>query len=71
MNKEKILKWLRAAGARALRTAAQAVLTLTGADMVNITSLDWGQIAGVAAGMAFVSVLTSIAMGIPEVKGAE
>jgi hypothetical protein len=60
-------KWARAAGIRALRTAAQAVLVLTGTDAVNILALDWAQIGGIAAGMAFVSVLTSIA-GLPEVK---
>lgn len=59
--------WLRAAGVRALKTAAQAVIVLTGTEMVNILALDWGQIAGVAAGMAFVSMVTSLA-GLPELK---
>lgn len=67
MDKEKIVKWFRAAGVRALKTAAQAVLVLTGSDAVNIMTLDWPQIAGVAAGMAFVSMLMSIA-GLPELK---
>ena len=67
MTKEYVMKWLRAAGVRAIKTAAQAVLVLTGSDMVNILALDWGQIAGVAAGMAFVSLLMSIA-GLPELK---
>ena len=64
---DKTKKWIKAAGVRAGKTAAQAILVLTGADMVNIFSVDWVQIAGVAAGMAFVSLLTSIA-GLPEVK---
>ena len=59
-------KWARAAGIRALRTAAQAILVLTGTDAVNLLTLDWVQIGGVAAGMAFVSLLTSVA-GLPEV----
>lgn len=63
---EKAIKWLKCAGMRALKTAAQAVLILTGSDMVNILTLDWKQIVGVAAGMAFVSVLMSLA-GLPEV----
>lgn len=41
-------------------------MTLIGADMVSIVSLDWAQMLGVAATMAVVSLLTSIA-GIPEV----
>ena len=67
MTKEKAIKWIRAAGVRAVKTAAQAVLVLTGSDAVNIMALDWPQIAGVAAGMAFVSLLMSIA-GLPELK---
>ena len=46
---------------------AQAILILTGADMVNIFTIDWKQIIGVAIGMGFVSVLTS-ALGLPELK---
>ena len=67
MNKEYIIKWIHAAGVRAIKTAAQAILVLTGSDMVNILTLDWVQITGVAAGMAFVSLLMSIA-GLPELK---
>lgn len=67
MNKEYAIKWIHAAGVRAIKTAAQALLVLTGSDMVNILTLDWVQIAGVAAGMAFVSLLTSLA-GLPELK---
>lgn len=70
MNKDYWIRWLYAAGIRAVRSAAQAVILLTGTDMVNFVSLDWVQIAGVAAGMAFVSLLTSIA-GLPEVKAGE
>ena len=67
MSKEYVIKWIHAAGVRAIKTAAQALLVLTGSDMVNILTLDWTQIAGVAAGMAFVSLLTSLA-GLPELK---
>ena len=61
-------KWFKAAGIRAAKTAAQAVIVLTGTDAVNILTLDWVQIIGIALGMAFVSVLTSVA-GLPEVTG--
>lgn len=59
-------KWIKAALVRAAKTAAQAAVTLIGADMVSIVSLDWVQILGVGATMAVVSLLTSVA-GIPEV----
>lgn len=67
MTKTFIVKWIHAAGIRAIKTAAQAVIVLTGTDAVNVLTLDWVQIAGVAAGMAFVSLLTSLA-GLPELK---
>ena len=67
MTKDFFMKWLHAAGVRAIKTAAQAVLVLTGSDMVNILTMDWVQIFGVAAGMAFVSLLMSVA-GLPELK---
>ena len=59
-------KWIKAALVRATKTAAQAAVTLIGADMVSIVSLDWVQILGVCSTMAVVSLLTSVA-GIPEV----
>lgn len=59
-------KWIKAALIRAAKTAAQAAVTLIGADMVSIVSLDWMQILGVCSTMAVVSLLTSVA-GIPEV----
>lgn len=67
MNKDALKRWLIAAGVRAVKTAAQTAMTLIGSTAVAITSLDWGQIAAVAACTAVVSVLTSIA-GVPEVE---
>ena len=59
-------KWIKAALVRAAKTAAQAAVTLIGADMVSIVSLDWVQILGACATMAVVSRLASVA-GIPVV----
>lgn len=61
-----LAQWTRAACIRAVKTAAQALVTLIGADLVSIVALDWPHMIGVAATMAVVSLLTSIA-GIPEV----
>lgn len=69
INRVFTIQWMHAAGIRALKTAAQAVLVLTGSDAVNILTLDWVQIAGVAVGMAFTSLLMSVA-GLPELNAA-
>ena len=59
-------KWIKAAGIRALKTFCQGLATMIGAQQVNIISLDWPTMLGMAATMAAVSLLTSAA-GIPEV----
>lgn len=65
-SKVDTLKWLKAAGIRALKTFAQTCVALIPA-AVTITQVDWKVVLGSAALSAVVSVLTSIA-GIPEVK---
>jgi len=50
-----------AASERAVKTAAQAAVALIGTGAVGITSLDWVQIASIAATAAVVSILTSLA----------
>lgn len=67
MNKDGIKKWCVAAGVRALKSGAQALITLIGSDMVNIVTLDWPQILGCAATMMVISVCMSVA-GVPEVE---
>jgi hypothetical protein len=67
MNKENVIMWAKAAGTRAAKTAAQALVTLIGADAVSIITLDWAQLLGIAATMAVLSLLTSLA-GLPEIK---
>ena len=51
----------KAAGERAVKTFAQAVLALLGTGSVGITTLDWRGILSVAATAALASVLTSLA----------
>ena len=69
MNKEKTLKWLKAAAVRALKTIAQTALGMitVGAAMADI---NWLQVGSVAAVAGVASILTSIA-GLPELKGGE
>lgn len=64
--KEKFLKWLRAAGVRAIKTAAQTALAgiTVGA---TVGEIDWVILGSTAAVAAIASLLTSIA-GLPELK---
>lgn len=60
-------QWWRAAGIRAIKTAAQTAVALIGTGAVGFTDLDWARIASVAGVAAVLSLLTSIA-GLPEVE---
>ena len=59
--------WWRAAGIRAIKTAAQTGVALIGTGAVGFTDLDWARIASVAGVAAVLSLLTSVA-GLPEVQ---
>ena len=60
---------IRAAAIRALRTAAQTAIALIGSTAL-ITDLDWTLVASGTAMAVVLSVLTSIATGLPEVDTA-
>lgn len=60
-------KWARAAGIRAVRTAAQAAIGAIGAS-VALGEVDWLLCGSAAALAAVLSLLTSVA-GLPEVDG--
>ena len=60
-------QWWRAAGIRAIKTAAQTGVALIGTGAVGFTDLDWARIASVAGVAAVLSLLTSVA-GLPEVQ---
>lgn len=60
-------KWLKAAGIRAVKTAAQTAVGIIGASAI-MSEVDWAIVASGAALAAVVSLLTSLA-GIPEVDG--
>jgi hypothetical protein len=62
-----IRDWARAAGVRAVKTAAQTAVALIGTGAVGFTDLDWVRIASVAGVAAVLSLLTSVA-GLPEVQ---
>lgn len=67
MSKDYWIKWIKAAGIRAIKTVAQTAVALIGTNAIGITEVDWVGVASGAALAGVVSLLTSLA-GIPEVK---
>ena len=60
------IRWIKAAGIRAVKTVAQTAVALIGTNAIGITEVDWIGVASGAALAGVVSLLTSLA-GIPEV----
>ena len=63
MNKD----FLKAVGIRAIRTVCQAAGAMIPA-AVTISQVDWKTVIGTALLSGVVSVLTSVATGLPEVE---
>ena len=62
-------KWWKAAGVRAVKTAAQAAIATIGASTM-ITGTNWIMVASATAMAGILSLLTSVA-GLPEVEEKE
>ena len=60
------VKWLKAAGIRAVKTMAQTAVAVIGTAAV-VSSVDWKLVVSSAIVAGVVSLLTSVA-GIPEVE---
>lgn len=58
----------KAVGVRAIKTVCQTAVALIGTNAVGVTSVDWVGVASGAALAGIVSVLTSVATGLPEVE---
>ena len=66
MKKEKVIKWIKAAGVRALKTVAQAAVASIGAAAV-FSAVDWKTVISTSLLAGLLSILTSLS-GLPEVK---
>lgn len=64
--KDKFIKWLKAAGVRAIKTVAQTAVAMIPVG-VSIAEVGWVAVIGTSALAGVVSLLTSIA-GLPELK---
>ena len=63
------VKWLKAAGVRAIKTVAQTAIATIGTS-ATMGEVNWVMVGSASALSGILSVLTSIA-GIPEVEGKE
>ena len=66
MNKEKFVKWIKAAGVRAIKTVAQAAVATIGTAAL-MGEVNWVMVGSSAALAGILSLLTSVA-GLPELK---
>lgn len=60
------IKWIKAAGVRAVKTLCQTAIATIGTAML-ITEVNWTVVLSTSALSALLSILTSLA-GLPEVK---
>ncbi|MBP5595191.1 MAG: holin [Pseudobutyrivibrio sp.] len=67
MNKEKFLKWLKAAGIRALYTFAETFLAAIGCGAFILSDVNWTYVLSASTLSAIMSIAKSVIVGLPEV----
>ena len=66
---DKIIKWFKYAGIRAIKTVAQTALATIGTSAV-LSEINWPLVGSAAVVAGILSLLTSLA-GLPELKDGE
>lgn len=66
MNKDKLIKWAKASGIRAIKTVAQTAVATIGVS-ATMGEVNWVVVGSTALLAGILSVLTSVA-GLPEVE---
>lgn len=66
MDKAKVIRWLKAAGIRAIKTVAQTAVASIGT-AAAFGAVDWLMVGSASLLSGILSLLTSIA-GLPELK---
>lgn len=64
--KKNFVKWIKAAGVRAVKTVAQTAVAMIPVG-ISIDEVGWGAVIGTSLLAGLVSILTSVA-GLPELK---
>lgn len=59
-------KWFRAAGVRAIKTVAQTAIAMIGTSAL-ISEVDWIAVVSASVLAGVLSLLTSVATGLPEI----
>ena len=63
-------KFLKAAAIRAVRTVAQTAIATIGTSAI-LSEVNWGIVASASVLAGILSLLTSVATGLPEVEESE
>lgn len=70
MSKKYWINWAKAAGIRAVKTFAEAMLGFVGVSGAAMGAIDWGMATSVATAAMIASLLMSV-VGLPEVSVEE
>ena len=62
--------FIKAAGIRAIRTIAQTAVAMIGTSLV-LSDVNWWAVVSASVLAGILSLLTSVATGLPEVEGSE